>query len=341
MTNKKYITLCILLLCLITGAFLYSQCVECDCKKRISYDDNQLNEGIDLEAVFADPTTVELDQVNNFWSQFNPNSSAFKTIKSFNYSSNRFVEIIEQRYFDQRHYGAIIYPTNFDTSKLYPALVLLSGLNQQDPTVNLYGFVEKKSAESLPEHFIIIPSFRGQALQYDSHRFCSDGFFGDAFDGATDDALIMLHLAKEKYSNIDPASISTFGVSRGGTVSLLMGARDSSISKIIAASAPTNFHSREFYDRFGFQFKYQYLSKTRSLDAIRTKMIKSSPIYFLNRIDNPTLIIHGTNDQIVPLSEATNAIEILKDNNKFESWINNHGHFIEEWEKIFQWIKKN
>ena len=205
----------------------------------------------------------------------------------------------------RKHYGAILFPRAYNSAQKYPLLLWANGLNQADPTVDLENYPLQHLFRELSDHFIIIPSYRGQALAAFNKRYCSDGFFGDAFDGATDDALRLLHLSQDQFRGIDKNRVAVCGVSRGGTVALLMaGLECQLINATVAIAGPTDFFSKKIYHRYGFQYKYQFLSKKLPPMDLRAKMIKSSPGYFIKNYSNALLLIHGKEDKVVPLENA-------------------------------------
>ena len=182
----------------------------------------------------------------------------------------------------------------------------------------------------LDQHFIIVPSYRGQALVIGGKRYCSDGFFGDAFDGATDDALRLLYLAQDNFTNIDTNKITIYGVSRGGTVALLAGIRNPEIDFVIAQSGPTDFLSSAVMNRYGFQYRYQFLSHKQSMDDIRAKILRSSPVHFIDSLQSRLLLIHGIRDKVVPISNADQIAARLANSSKTTYLKREAGHQLLE-----------
>lgn len=320
---------------------IYFRSTICDCKARISYEDTDLNEGIDLDELYKSTDSIELSGIKESWQASDLSADSFYVAWESFANGGRKLLIVEHFTKGAKHFGAIIFPSGYDERKPYPLLVWANGLDQNDPSVYLEHNVVQRLRNELPDYFIIVPSYRGQALVHHKKRYCSDGFFGDAFDGATEDALRLLALAKREYKGIDENRIVACGVSRGGTVALLIGIRDTSINNVISIAGPTDFFSKTVYHRFGFQYKYQFLSQTRSMDEIRAKMLKSSPVYFIEDYPNSVLIVHGKNDRTVALSNATKVIDKLDYRANFSSIITEGGHAFYEWDKVIEWIRKN
>lgn len=280
-----------------------------------------------------------IESIYAYWDNFRVESDSFKVVFHDQRFANRDLNIVQHFTDGRSHFGAIIFPTNYQPGEQYPLLLWANGLNQADPSVNVADQLITGLAKALSNHFILIPSFRGQALVYRQERYCSDGFFGDAFDGATDDALRLLALARTAYDEINTNQISVIGVSRGGTVALLMAARDPSIARTVAIASPTDFYRQQVYHRYGTQYKYQFLSRTTDIVEMRQKMLKSSPCYFVSHSDNPLLLIHGNNDRVVPLENATQVIELMEGKSNFQSIIHDGGHGFYDWPLVFEWLQ--
>ena len=331
---------------LILGAIviflvLYFRWNRCECEARISYADVELNRGLDLDRLYQPTDSTELQEIIRSWERTNLLGDSFQITAQIKYTSKRELQIVAQYANGQKHYAAIMLPANFDSLQTYPIAVWANGLDQANPSVNLQNSVIRDFIAALPDHYILIPSYRGQALVLNQQRFCSDGFFGDAFDGATEDALRLLELTRKEFTGADSKQVTVCGVSRGGTVALLMGARDTTIKNIVSIAGPTNFFSRDVYHRYGRQYKYQFLSKTTSVPDLRKKMIASSPLFFLEQFPNNILLIHGRNDLVVPISNAEEVIKRLAARDNFTSIINDGGHRFDGWKQVMEWIRAN
>lgn len=326
---------------IISIIFIYHNHNTCECKTRISYKNTHINNGIDLKSLYNETDSIEISDIKSYWKNFNSKSDSSKILVDGINSNKRKFLILKHYFNGQKHFGAVIFPKDYDKTKKYPLLVFASGLNQIQPSVNLNMRPNiKEFFSDLSNYFIVIPSYRGQSLIAKNKEYCSDGFFGDAFDGATDDTLRLLEYVKYSFKGVDKKRIAVYGESRGGTVALLMGIRDKSIHAVISAAGPTNFFSIETYNRYGLQYKYQFLSKKLPLKELRFKMIKSSPVYFINNYSNNLFLIHGKNDHVVSISNTRNLIKELKVKEKLDTLITNNGHDFKELNLVYDWLKE-
>lgn len=309
------------------------------CADRISYDLVDVNEGIDLEALFSPPDSLELAQVLAAWSDFNPNVGELEIEHQGTFDTDRKQLTVSHLADSLRHYGVIIFPATYDSSQQYPAFVWLAGLNQRDPTNYPFAWSALENMyKKLTNHFIIIPGFRGQNLGFKGRNYCSDGYFGDAYDGATDDALRLLALTSAAYS-IDPNKVRVGGASRGGTVALLMAVRDTTIQACISMAGPSNFHNKDGYIRYGGQYRYQFLTERKPMAALRNKMLRCAPVYFIERYRNPVLILHGRKDKIVPLWHAETVVEALAENGNADYVYLDEGHGFNELSRVLMFLQ--
>ncbi len=335
-TTTKHTLLVLGIIALTIVVYLRSN--RCECEARISYEDINLNEDIDLDQLFQSAGTTELNSVRQTWQDTDLRSDSFRVVNEFRFAGGRDVQVIGQYYGGAKHYGAIILPAAYDRHKSYPLIVWANGLDQSNPSVNLYHSVIKKIILGLPDHFVLIPAYRGQTLVLQQDRYCSDGFFGDAYDGAATDALRLLELTQQTYASVNQDKISVCGLSRGGTVALLMATRDSTLRSVVSIAGPTDFFSREVYYRYHQQYKYQFLSRETDIQKIRKKMIACSPIYFIHDFPNDILVLQGRNDTVVPLSNATKVAEQLEGRANFELILNDGGHSFYDWDPVIDWI---
>ncbi|MCB0637370.1 MAG: prolyl oligopeptidase family serine peptidase [Lewinella sp.] len=340
LAKRTSIVLVLLLLGLV--GYLRYGAERCPCKDRISYADVGLNQGLlNLDRLFRPPDSATLAAIWHDWDRDSLTSDSVRMPLAFSYQADRKARLLAHYHAGEKHYGAVILPKDYDSTGHYPLLVWANGLNQRDPTVHLHSAPIQQLVRQLEEYFIVVPSYRGQALELNRRRYCSDGFFGDAFDGATDDALRLLEVTKGQFSSIDTQRIAVCGLSRGGTVALLMGARDTSLRGVVAIAGPTNFLSEDMFRRHNLQYRYQFLSRSTDLTDIRDKIIKSSPVYFIERYPQALLLIQGRNDKIVPVDQATAIMEQLEGRDPFTALINDNGHAFSNWPLVAEWIRQH
>jgi hypothetical protein len=279
----------------------------------------------DQTDLFAIPTNAELDDVFQNWQGRNLSPTDYQVVQKADILSGAFkVKIVSFKVNNIKEYGALIIP---NTINPVPVQMWIGGfgLNVTSNSVN----VALDNPGSGDPHILAIPALRGQSLEIkiDGVLYTSplsEGNHCDAFDGATDDALAFLNLIQQTETNADVSRTGVRGGSRGGTVALLAGIRDTRIKRVVGVAGPTNMFeltSRNENDAtYQCQFLSDYKNGLASLEETRKKLITSSPIYFAQHL--PVTQLHlGLRDINVPVKqgyELEEKIEGLGNASKFQ-----------------------
>jgi hypothetical protein len=238
---------------------------------------------------------------------------------------------VSHRVYGSKHFGAIIMPTNAEPG-CCPVIVEAKGVSWNYFPLNLSRLDSPSFMGDARRQFIyVVPSYRGEVLNFNGKEYRSEGDRTNAWDGATDDAIAILNAALKTTPQADPNRICVFGRSRGGSVALLMGERDSRIRCVVEWSGPTDWFSlmghegwkqqdlfaeglrtRAKPDETGGQLVEHFLMKAvrgeEDLNAVRHRMIAASPLYFAKRL--PRVQMHyGEEDTSVPVK---NGLQLAK-----------------------------
>ncbi len=205
-----------------------------------------------------------------------------------------------------------------------PLLVFLQGSGWTYPDVNVKLPMFAKFAED------------GIAVAMIVHRNRNEGFAAPAFLEDAKTAVRFLRAHAKKF-NIDKENIFFGGSSSGGNTALLMGqtagderyvtdewrGESDAVRAVIDACGPTDL--LRFASGFGNtppdkdyledSFVLSLCSKNRTREERAALLDEISPerVYKRNRINLPTLILHGTEDEIVPLEESDSMYQTLID----------------------------
>ena len=142
----------------------------------------------------------------------------------------------------------------------------------------------------------------------------------------------LLSVALEQAPELDGERIALLGISRGGGVSLLTGARDRRIDAVVEAAGPT-----DLFDGYAREITEEALAGTlRDLPGLdylnetviqpwqrgelsnaeaRIEMLRRSAAYFVGRLP-PVQLHHGTADQVVAVSQAHRLIGAMEEAGK-------------------------
>lgn len=262
----------------------------------------------DKNALFAEPTTTELNNIFSDWQSRNLTPTDYTIIQQEDILSGKFkLKIVSFKVNNIKEYGALVVPS---TISKVPVQVFVGGfgLNLTTNSVN----IALDNANTADAHLLAIPALRGQSLEITINGTVyksplSEGNQCDAFDGATDDVLAFLNLIQQTEAFADVNRTGVRGGSRGGTVALLAGIRDARVKRVIGVACPTNLFELTSQSENDATYQCQFLSGFKNgqatLAETRNKMLASSPIYFAKHLPLGQLHL-GLQDRIVPVKQG-------------------------------------
>ncbi len=262
----------------------------------------------DKNALFASPTQAELNAIRTDWQTRNLQATNYSVIEEKHISHGKFTfKLVAFELQGIKEYGALLVP---NTTQKLPVRLYVGGFGI-DQTKN--SLILKMDSTSSNEAFILaIPALRGQSLEITVNDTVyasplSTGNHCDAFDGATDDVLAFLNVIQATEAAADVSRTSVRGGSRGGTVALLAGIRDSRVKRVVSIAGPTDFFpltETHVNDRtYQCQFLDDLKAGNETIAEARHKLIASSPLYFAD--DLPLSQVHmGVKDKNVPISQG-------------------------------------
>jgi dipeptidyl aminopeptidase/acylaminoacyl peptidase len=204
--------------------------------------------------------------------------------------------------------GVLITPQGFDSTKKYPLLVRIhwgpNAVDRTDLEADRFYPIEQFSAKGA---VILEPNYRGSIGYGEKFRALNVrnlgvGDYADVISGV--DYLIGRGF-------VDPARVGAMGWSQGGFISAFITTysdRFKAVSVGAGASDWTTYYVTTDQHLLGMR---QYLHATPWDDPEIYK--KTSPISYIKTARTPTLILHGGNDQTVPVANAFELYQALRD----------------------------
>lgn len=284
--------------------------------------------GIDKTALFAPPSTVELEAIKTNWSQKNLIPQEVR-IEATHVISNRLsFQLLSFRSNGCKQYAGALVPA---TSKPVPVQLYVYGFALNDPVSYQNTKLTTSDTTSLPFIFVM-PALRGQSLHMTVNDSIytsplSEGTRNDAFDGAADDVIACLNAVSIAFKQADTSRVMVRGGSRGGTVALLVAERDKRVKRAAAVAFPSDLIGLTAkYQRdptYRFQFLDALIGGAATLEQTRIKIIASSPLHFCSGLPK-TQIHFGDKDQITPAAQGqllVNAMKSLGLQDRIESFV--------------------
>jgi dipeptidyl aminopeptidase/acylaminoacyl peptidase len=203
--------------------------------------------------------------------------------------------------------GVLIKPANYDATKKYPLLVVIHGgptgvdtpILNADRTYPVEMFAAKGA-------LILRPNYRGSAGYGEKFRSLNVrnlgvGDYGDVISGV--DYLIAKGM-------VDKDRVGAMGWSQGGYISAFITTSSDRFKAVSVGAGISNWTT--YYVNTEIQpFTRQYLKATPWDDPEIYK--KTSPMSYIKNAKTPTLIQHGELDKRVPIPNAYELYQGLKD----------------------------
>jgi len=148
---------------------------------------------------------------------------------------------------------------------------------------------------------------------------------------------------------VDKSRLSLFGFSGGAAVSVVVAAQDKRVSNVVACACPARFSFTELDE------PQQLVEHFRSIGAIRDDNFPPSPSQWINGFQEvkplnyvaelaprPLLLVHGSEDDVVPVSQAYEMYEMAGEPKQLEI-ISGVGHRLRQEERAMaiaiDWLK--
>ena len=163
-------------------------------------------------------------------------------------------------------------------------------------------------------YMVIQPQYRGSlgyGIDHYTSAFIDKGEGGYKMQDDKDDGV--LHLINEGL--VDPDRVAMFGWSYGGYAALIAASREEQLYQCVISGAPVTLNVQQL------NYYRNQLRGTSILSQEKYWSESMSPLYEVEKVNVPILLIHGEDDQRVPVSHATKYVEELKKYNKDYEYI--------------------
>lgn len=204
--------------------------------------------------------------------------------------------------------GVLHRPKNYDPSKKYPLMVVIhGGPTGIDTPTPVPGYVYPILQWLDKGCLVLRPNYRGSAGYGEGFRSLNVKNLGV---GDSWDVLSGVDFLESK-GLIDKSKMGCMGWSQGGYISAFL-TTNTNLFKAISVGAGISNWTTYYVSTDIHPFTRQYLKATPWSDEGIYKM--TSPITNINKAKTPTLIQHGELDKRVPISNAYELVQGLRDN---------------------------
>jgi dipeptidyl aminopeptidase/acylaminoacyl peptidase len=204
--------------------------------------------------------------------------------------------------------GVLHKPADYDPSRKYPLLVVIhggpTGISRAVPLTSAIYPIDVWVPRGV---LVLEPNYRGSAGYGGKFRALNvrNLGVGDAWDVISGvDALIARGM-------VDPARVGTMGWSQGGYISAFLATHDAARFKAISVGAGISDWMTYYVNTDIHPFTRQYL-KANPWDDPKI-YADTSPMTYIKQAKTPTLIQHGDQDTRVPIPNAFQLYQGLRD----------------------------
>ena len=160
---------------------------------------------------------------------------------------------------------------------------------------------------ALSEGFaVLLPNPRGSTGRGNVYASAEHAFDG----GAANDILCLLDEALRRYPCLDQSRVSVLGGSYGGYMAAWLTGTTARFRSAVVLKGVTNWLFIHFNSS---QAGQPIFDDYRDFQDFLVDTVKTSPVYYAQDVNAPTLIIHGEKDQQVPVENAHQYYTALKD----------------------------
>jgi dipeptidyl aminopeptidase/acylaminoacyl peptidase len=205
--------------------------------------------------------------------------------------------------------GVLHKPANYDASKKYPLMVVIhGGPTGIDTPTPVPGYVYPILQWLDKGCLVLRPNYRGSAGYGETFRSLNvkNLGVGDMWDVMSGVEYL------DKKGMIDKTKMGSMGWSQGGYISAFLTTNTDAFKAISVGAGISNWMT--YYVNTDIHpFTRQYLKATPWSDEAIYK--KTSPMTNINKAKTPTLIQHGEYDRRVPIANAYELLQGLRDKN--------------------------
>jgi dipeptidyl aminopeptidase/acylaminoacyl peptidase len=239
--------------------------------------------------------------------------------------------------------GALLLPPDYRTGTAYPLIVVVYGGSRLSDDINVFGLTSAGSAFGLPYDNRQLLATRGYAV------LLADTVARVGRPMSDIAASVLPAIDQLVDSGIaDPKRLGILGHSYGAYSVLSVLVQTNRFSAAVASGATANLiesYGELSEDGTAWRVSWAEESQGRmggSLWKHRDRFIENSPLFYLDRVMTPLLLMHGTTDDAVAVHEADEVFVSLNRLGKDVRYIKyiGEGHNISRTEDVRDWSNR-
>jgi dipeptidyl aminopeptidase/acylaminoacyl peptidase len=232
--------------------------------------------------------------------------------------------------------GFLTYPANFEPTRKYPLIVVIHGgpHGQQGPAFNF-----KNQVYASLGWATLMVNYRGSTGYGQAF---ADAVFADQNGNEAQDVLYGVSAALRRNLWIDRDRIGVEGTSYGGQLSAWLITQTTMFKAAIPTAAITNiisYNYMTYYNQYEQMEWGQFPHQGNLMDVLWER----SALKHVANAHTPTLLMHGENDNDVPIAEAEQFYVALRDVGTDAVMVRypREGHGIRETKHVIDWTERS
>ena len=261
------------------------------------------------------------------------NGKTVEPVESFTFISNDNKWTVE---------AFLTYPANFQADRKYPLILNIHGgpHGQQGPAFNF-----KNQVYASHGWATLMVNYRGSTGYGQSF---TDAVFADQNGNEAQDVLYGLSAAMRRYLWIDRDRLGVEGTSYGGQLSAWLITQTNIFKAAIPTAAITNIISYNYMTYYN-QYEQMEWGAFPHQGNLMDVLWEHSALKHVAKAHTPTMMVHGENDNDVPITEAEQYYIALRDVGTDAVMVRypreGHGvrepkHFVDFLERSMRWFEK-
>ncbi len=230
----------------------------------------------------------------------------------------------------------LTHPLNKTAESKHPLIVVIHGgpHGQQGPAFNLRNQIYSGKGWAT-----LMVNYRGSTGYGQAF---ADGVFGDQNGNEGQDVLYGVSAAMRRYLWIDRDRIGVEGVSYGGQLSAWLITQTRLFKSSIPTAAIINLVSYN-YTTYYNQYEQMTFGVFPHQGSLMDTLWERSALKHVGKVSTPTLMVHGENDNDVPVSEAEQYYIALRDVGVEAQFVQyrREGHGIRETKHAMDWTDRS
>ena len=230
----------------------------------------------------------------------------------------------------------LTFPAGFDPSRKYPLIVNIHGgpHGQQGPEFNF-----KNQVYSSHGWATLMVNYRGSTGYGQGF---ADAIFGDQNGNEAQDVLYGVSAALRRYLWIDRDRLGVEGTSYGGQLSAWLITQTNMFKAAIPTAAITNIISYNYMTYYN-QYEQMEWGAFPHQGNLMDVLWERSALKHVANAHTPTLLMHGENDNDVPIAEAEQFYVALRDVGTDAVMVRypREGHGIRESRHVIDWTERS